>query len=141
MGYKRGGRRHTLTWAEGSELHGLVVQVKSLSVEGLLQLAGLAAKLTAPDVTPAEQAAQAPALFAEFSKRLVQWNLEEDDGTPVPATAEGVAAQDFEFVLQIVLAWMEAVASVGSPLPNGSQTAPPPGLSIPMEPLPASPSN
>ena len=142
MGYKRPGKLHTLTWGEGSELHGLQVVVRSLSIGALVQFAGLAAKITADGVTPAELAEAAPELFGAFAGRLAGWNLEDDTG-PVPATLEGVESQDLEFVVQIVLAWMEAVASVGNPLPDGSGPSPPPGpeASLPMEPLPASPSS
>lgn len=140
MGYKRGGKRHTLTWAKGAELHGLVVQVRSLSIEGLLGFARLAARFT-DDVAPGELGEVAGQLFDGFASRLVSWNLEDDDGAPVPATREGVGGQDVEFILAIVMAWMEAVAAVDTPLPNGSRTMPPTEASIPMEPLAASQPN
>jgi hypothetical protein len=134
VGYKR--KLYTLKWGEDHELHGLEVTTKGLSIEKLVELMKLAASIPAEkDVETA--AATGGRLFGEFAKRLVAWNLEEDDGAPVPATAEGVADQDFDFMLGVVTAWMDAVASVDTPLPKSSPNgrAQAPEVSLPMEPL------
>jgi hypothetical protein len=140
VGYKRPVK--VLTWDEGHDMHGLEVRLRGLSVEAVVRYARVAAEITNPG-TPVERKAEMGAeLFAEFAKRLVSWNLEEDDGTPVPATHDGVREQDLDFILDIVLAWMEAVAGVGNPLPNGSNSGGRfPEVSIPMELLSASPGN
>lgn len=79
-------------------------------------------------------------LKAMFAEHLVAWNLEGDDDVPVPATPESVQAQDDEFVLDLITAWMEAVGGVSDPKePSLNGGKPFPVASIPMEPLSPSP--
>jgi hypothetical protein len=68
---------------------------------------------------------------------IVEWNLDDDDDKPVPATASGLRDQDPELVAGIVRAWVGASSRVAPPLPAGSS----PGeieAGIPMEVLDAS---
>lgn len=134
-GYRRKAKLYTLKWAEGHELHGLEVTCKGLTVERMLSLVSLAAGLQGGDV--AGKLGEAEKLFRSFARCLVGWNLEDEDGAPVPATYDGIAAQDLDFVTGLVTTWIDAVASVGSPLPPSSDGGPPsaPALSMPMEPL------
>lgn len=141
MGYRKPRKLYHLVWPEGHELHGLELEMRGLSIG---QLTSLSARLGS--VTGAQDmAAQYGEVFALFASKLVSWTLEDDDG-PVPATAEGVAAQaddDPMFMISLVMAWADAVASVDTPLPNGSIPGPPSGLeaSLPMAPLSQSPSS
>jgi hypothetical protein len=85
-------------------------------------------------------AEQVEELIAAFSKALISWNLEDDGGQPVPATAEGIDDfPDSNLVLAIVNAWVETVTGVdgdlGKDLPSGRQF---PEASLPMETLSAS---
>lgn len=135
MGYKR--KLYHLTWPEDHALHGLEVTTKGLTVERLFKMTTLASGLGGGGA--AEQADAATKLFAEFARCLISWNLEEDDSTPVPATAEGVADQDMGFMIGLIMAWMDAVAGVDIPLPAASPPGPPPPdpveESLPMTPL------
>lgn len=138
MGYRR--KAYTLKWPEGHELHGLEVTTKGLPVEKLFELSALADQLTsAPSV--GEQVGAARLLFAGFAARLISWNLEDDDGALVPATEDGVNDQDFDFMIGLVMTWMDAVASVDIPLPKPSppggttETEPDMAASIPVETL------
>src|SRR5215472_683650 len=117
MGYKR--KLYTLTWPEDHDLHGLEVVTKGLTVERLFKMTSLATGLDAGG-GPQKQADAATQLFGEFARCLVSWNLEEDDGAPVPATAGGVADQDMGFMISLILSWMDAVAGMGgdTPLPQ-----------------------
>lgn len=75
-------------------------------------------------------------VFGEFAKVLVSWNLEDEDGEPVPTTYEGLMSYDFQFVLAVVLGWMQAVAGVPTPLDRPSRDGGPSLVeSLPMEPL------
>lgn len=56
--------------------------------------------------------------FAENA--LVSWNLEYEDGTPIPPTADGLLDVDSEFVSLVFQKYTEAVSSVGSPLGDAS---------------------
>jgi hypothetical protein len=75
-------------------------------------------------------------LLNGFAKALVSWNLEEEDGTPVPPTLEKVREQEFIFILPVVTAWMDAIAGVSADLgkDSGSGVTFPEG-SLPMETL------
>lgn len=113
MGYRPVRKIYSLRFAD--EYEGLVVKARSATVEQFLEMQGLASN------DDADKAVDATAdLLKRFADFLVEWNVEDDDGTPVPATYEGVLRQDFDFVNMIIWAWMEALASVDSPLSNGS---------------------
>jgi hypothetical protein len=93
----------------------------------------------ADQLTP-EDLALVSDFFGGFAKYLVEWNLENDDDTPVPATVEGLQSQDLGFVMRIVQAWLEGVQAAAPPLPQPSSSGRP-SLegSLPMEPLSSSP--
>ncbi len=108
---------------------GFEVTMKGLSTEGFMRLAKLAGTTTGKDLSQLsgdqldEAIAAMDSLFARFAKSLVRWNLDDEDtGDPVPETEEGVRSQDFDFILEITLAWMDAIASV-------DPTSPPPASS------------
>lgn len=138
QGYKR--KTYKLKWPEGHELHGLEVVTKGLSVEATFEMATLAAGLSGDSATEVK-VETANMLFAGFADRLVSWNLEEDDGTPVPATLAGVQDQDMGFMIALISTWMDAVSSVDTPLPQGSKPGPSmaPEASLPTESLSPSP--
>src|SRR5215471_17532234 len=119
MGFTR--KPYHLTWPEDHDLHGLEVTTKGLSIERLFKMTRLAQGLGANN-TPDTQAETATKLFTEFAKCLISWNLEEEDGTPIPPTAESVCDQDMGFMIGLVFAWMDAVAGVDNPLPQNSNS-------------------
>jgi len=48
---------------------------------------------------------------------LMDWNLEDAAGKPIPADADGMLAIPLELTNLVVQHWVEAVAGVPSPLP------------------------
>jgi hypothetical protein len=142
MGYKR--KVYVLEWPAGHEFHGLEVEAKGLPVKKLFELTSLAGQLQDDAADVAAKVGLAEELFAGFAERLVGWNLEEDDGTPVPPDLTGMADQDFDFMMGLVMAWMDAVASVDIPLPQPSppggtsETGPDMAALIPVETLSSS---
>ena len=52
---------------------------------------------------------------------LMEWNLEDDDGQPIPADGDGMLAIPLELTNLIVQHWVEAVSGVPAPLeaPSG----------------------
>ena len=52
---------------------------------------------------------------------LIEWNLEDDHGDPVPATGDGMLQIPLSLAMLIVQHWIEAVADVPAPLapPSG----------------------
>ena len=121
---------------------GFEVTMGGLSIDGFMSLARQAAGMQGLDLAAMkgpelEQALESvDGLFTRFAKSLKAWNLDDDDGRPVPETAAGVRGQELDFILEITMAWMDAIASVDIPLPqpaNEPETFP--EGSIPMEPL------
>lgn len=49
-------------------------------------------------------------------KILLGWNLEDEQGVPVPATAEGLLEQPMEFSVALFRAWAEAASGIPAPL-------------------------
>jgi hypothetical protein len=47
---------------------------------------------------------------------LMEWNLDDDDGEPIPADGEGMLAIPLELTNLIVQHWVEAVTGVPAPL-------------------------
>lgn len=114
MGFKR--RTYTLTF-EG-DFEGLEVVTKPMSVETWLYLTGQSEDADdQTEKTSAERGAEGIRLFADA---LVSWNLEEEDGTPVPTTREAIHDQEMKMIDTIVGAWTNAAAKVADPLPETS---------------------
>ena len=133
-GYVRKRRVYRLRF-EDEELEGLVVKVRSTSVGGLLEFMGFLAMGTDDEPT-AEDVAKVAALFEGFAEVLVEWNVEGEDGQPVPATLEGVRTQDADFVMDIMRVWFQAVTQPPAPLPATSSAGGPSAVPpLPMEPL------
>ena len=93
------------------------------------------AELTVSKVTP-EDGQRIKDAFSFFAQFLVEWNLEEEDGTPIPCTPDGLLAQEYELVIAIINAWVSAVHNVSPSLKERSND----GMrsvveSIPMETL------
>lgn len=119
---------------EDDDLAGLVVRVRSVSIGSLLGLTDLAG-IDTGDPGP-EDLAKLRELFEVFAGALVEWNVEDDQGQPVPATLAGVTAQDLDFVMGVIRTWLQVLTSVPAPLgapSSGGERSPAP--SIPMEAL------
>ena len=133
MGYRPQRKVYRLRFAD-PDMAGLIVQARSAPIGQFLGLAGLADLQR--DQVSAGDMARVDELLTGFADCLVEWNLEDEQGAAVPATLEGVRAQETDFILRVVFAWIEAVASVPGPLGAGSSDG---GRSveqsIPMEPL------
>ncbi|HEV8653263.1 MAG TPA: hypothetical protein VG276_28690 [Actinomycetes bacterium] len=133
MGYRPKRKVYRLTF-EDEDMGGLVVRAHSTSLGGLLAALGILTIDT--DDLSAEDLAKLGELFRTFAAALVEWNVEDEAGQPVPATFEGLASQDADFVLVIVRAWAEAISGVPAPLgPPSPDGRPSPAPSIPMEAL------
>lgn len=149
MGTRIKRKVFSLSFSDDSDLAGATVKVRSISwgeLEGLFAVAGsvgaaLAEGATAETLIGAldpQDVTQMTAIFAKFGDALVEWDLEDEDGTPIPATREGLASLDADVALEIIDPWLEAVQGVraGTPLPAGSGSgATSPEVSLPMEPL------
>jgi hypothetical protein len=135
VGYRRQPTIYHLTF---EDYPGLEVFAKSVSVEEYLAVAKLADAMTSK---PGEE--QVKELFGWFAKRLVKWNLEEEDGKPVPATLKGLLGEELLFGYRIVMSWVNQVVGVSAPLRSasggGGTATDPLEAQIPMTPMTENP--
>lgn len=126
MGYRKKISVHTLKF-ENPEYEGLVVRMKALSF-------GKVRKLI--KATEAAEDDNFDDLFSLVDHGLASWNLEDENGDPVPATSEALNDQDFSFVLDIVHSWLDAMTGVEEELGKGSSNGQRfPGQPVTMEAL------
>jgi hypothetical protein len=116
------------------DLDGLEVTCRSSSVVVYKRIASYAARVYSSPPSDEDLAALAD-LYASFAAVLVEWNLEEPAGVPVPATLDGVETQEPALVNAVVTAWLDAVAEALGGRPSGQLVAEL-EASLPMEPLP-----
>jgi len=113
VGYRPQLKLHKLTFEDHP---GLEVTVRAPTVDGYLKLTGLSSALTGDRPDPSKAAE----MFERLAAHLVSWNVEDEQGNPVPVTFDGVSTQELGFILQIVTGWVSAIADVAPPLPPGS---------------------
>lgn len=129
MGYRHEGKVFRLRFADG-EYEGLEVEMGSLPVGKLMRLAALAEQADTKDFGVLRE------LFETMAAGLKRWNLEDDDGVPVPTTLAGIESQDLDFVTTVIATWLEGMAGVSAPLgPSSSSGSSLDLASVPMEPL------
>lgn len=112
MGFKAPARK-LVTLKFAGEQAGLEVVVRAASQSALRAAARLVEMSEGPDITEAD-AEVILDLFDRFARSLVSWNVEDSEtGEPIPATPEGIADLDDEFVLSIIMGWLTTVQHSG----------------------------
>jgi hypothetical protein len=77
--------------------------------------------------------------FEIFGPLIRSWNLETEDGQPVPVSIDALWDLDASLVTSMIASWAESVGGVSGPLARRSPDIKPSVVpSIPMEPLSAS---
>lgn len=66
---------------------------------------------------------------------LIDWNLEDDDGNPLPANKEGARRATFAFIDRLLTEWVKAQTGVPGPLGAQSANGVKPPMAIPQEAL------
>jgi hypothetical protein len=122
MGYRKIPTIHTLAEFEGHE--GLIVRMKGMSFGKIRRL------MAALDEDTKDQDSM-EAIAKHVVGSLVSWNLEDEDGTPVPETMDGLDSLDFDLVLEIVNAWLGKMTGPSEDLGKGSAA----GKQFPGQPL------
>lgn len=124
----RNRRSYLLEFAEGHQYHGLQARTRPATLGAVIEMERYA------ETERAERSLID--IFRPFADVLVWWNVEDDDGTPVPATLDGMLTQDSEMMAELVHAWQRATTRVSAPKEqkstDGSQSV---EALIPMEPL------
>lgn len=135
MGFRPERTEYKLVFADGSTLDGLTVKAGSIPTGQLMELQGAAQVVRSENQDNNAAAAKAVSTMIDaFASKLHEWDLEDPDtGLPVPPTREGIMSQDWDIVLPIILAWMEAIAGVdptSRPASNSGGTSP-----VPLPPM------
>jgi hypothetical protein len=149
MSYKRKPKVFRVSFEDPHPLAGLTLKTHALSVREFaefgLKLAAVAEIEQAG--TDAQKLASLSGLLDSvdrvrelFAEALIEWDMEEEDGSPTPATLEGVQSLTDEEFFGIVNEWLSAIGGVGDDLGKDSSSGESiPALSDLMEPLSASP--
>lgn len=127
MGYKRNPKIYKLVFDETTDYPGLEVQVKTITMGQLI------AMRTGKQDDDKDGTQVSVELLAD---RIVSWNLEDENGAPVPATLEAIYEEDDDLILGIINRWTDAVSAVRAPLQQSSPSGEPSLVeSVPMEAL------
>lgn len=125
MGYRKVPRIYTLTF--DGDLEGLVVRMRGL------KLGQMRALLKILDDEDTRTLDELPKFLADH---LISWNLEDENGREVEASAEGLDQLDIEEVLTISNKWMDELVGVKEDLGKGSPSGEQfPGRPVTMEAL------
>lgn len=90
-----------ISFEEGDDLHGLEIMLRKRMPAGIM-IAG--------------QAGDVAEIVRLFVPQIVSWNVVDDDGEPVPLTAETFGEYvDVNALAPIVLAWTQAVTTPSVP--------------------------
>lgn len=123
MGYRKVPTIYTLDKIPDED--GLVVRMKAIKIGKIRKLVRL---LGLDDDQMLEALDE---LFSLLSEGLVSWNLEDEDGAPVPTGMEGIEELELPFLLKVLNCWLENMTGVDEDLGKGS----PSGESFPGRPL------
>ena len=125
-GYRKEPTEYILNF-EAPEFNGLEIRARSVSLRELFELQELQEK-SATDVTSARE------VIMKMASVITGWNIEDDDGNPIPATYDALAEYEMAFVMAIFNAWMQSMSTVPKPQDgNSSGTATSLELSLPMD--------
>jgi len=128
MGYKP--KRKIYRIEPSGDYEGLVVRVRSVPVGQFMALADLADGVDSEALSgmasgeAISKFSQIGKMFEAFADALIEWNVEDDDGAPVPATLNGLYSQDFDMVMFLFGEWIGAMGGISGPLeqkPTGSE--------------------
>lgn len=128
QGYKR--KTYVLRWPEGHVHHGLVVKLRGLSIKDLRTVQSMRGIKDESDL----DSDMFREVLAVLSRRIVEWNLTDEDGEVLPHDVETLADEDFGMISDVLNAWTKAVTGVPAPLDarsNSGNTFP--EQSIPMD--------
>ena len=110
---------------KGTDAEGAHVRMRSASMQTVIDFRAAAGREEAEII----------------AAHLVDWDLEDPDGKPIPATVDGVMSLEMPLIGLIADEWMKATRAIsvpfdrrsagGEPSPTGDEPAP----SIPMETL------
>ncbi len=145
MGFKRKLKQFRLVF-DDEDMKGFECLARSTSIQEFAEISLMTSRMM-----DAKEASGMDLIFIKLSEIILEWNLEDDAGEPVPViyaqckvsgkpgrpgehcgacpvlegentgpcSYTGLCEYDINFAMTIFTAWMEALASVDSPLLSG----------------------
>jgi hypothetical protein len=129
VGYTAKVKTYLVRFDEGHEYHGAEARLSGMTYGEWEQVTGL---------DGSEGETNGAASVRRFVDHLVSWNLEDEDGKPLPKTMDAVKALDHDLVAALNNAWIQTLIGVhaADPLPENSTSGEPSLVeSVPMEAL------
>lgn len=140
MGYRKTTRRLKIS-LQDHKVYGVVDEgeeaplayTRGKSLQEYLELEGLA------DSGEEDGRSVLTRQLEEFGDSLISWNLEDEQGRPLPCTREALFGIDNDLAIALATEWMEVLGGkVSGPLADSSPSGEPSQVaSIPMEALSA----
>lgn len=142
MGHKVKRKAYKMIFADGSPLDGATILMGTLSIGELVEF-GVSATKAKSIADAADSGAVGPEfveaindLTKTIGTKLISWDLEEEDGTPIPANVQGVSTLEIPWIMALIGAWTNVLVNVDPSLGKESAS----GVtsleaSIPMETL------
>ncbi len=121
MGFKAKKKLYLLDF-QGTNLEGLEIYVRGASLGRMLDLTNLAT--LGQDIKSGGFSSQdldsIKEIFSLFIEKVDRWNLEDEDGNPVPVSYEAFMDLDPGDAMQAITAWQSAILEVPAPLEQKS---------------------
>src|ERR1700677_1359966 len=102
-------KKPTLYRLKFEDYDGLEITTRSVPLKDFLEINKMALLSSRVETDPQKQSEQAErqfeqaeGMFRKFSKALLDWNLEDEEGKPVPATHAGLMTQEMALVNEII---------------------------------------
>lgn len=129
MGSRRNPTLYKLVFSDDTDYAGLEMTLRSVTIGQMRTLrSGISSEAEANDQ-----------LLTLIASRLVEWNREDEDGTPLPPTKESLEGEELGFIHVVLDRWTTAVMGVAAPLESGSNAGEiSPEVNIPTEALSSS---
>lgn len=132
MGYKPKKTIYKLVFEEDPDMDGLVVRAHAGTLDDVLFFDTRVPELLAGTATN-EQLVE---MYGRIIALVVDWNIEDDNGAPIPVSVEGFHSFEPEFCAKLMFGWLKAGRKVTGPLATPSDSGEPSlEASIPMETL------
>lgn len=129
MGYKAKLKTYLVQFQEGHEYHGAEARLRGITYAEWEQMTGMDGGDGDNNGAKSVQ---------RFVEHLVSWNLEDENGRPLPTTMDAVRALDKDLMAALNNAWIQTLIGVhdADPLPESSPSGGPSLVeSVPMEAL------
>jgi hypothetical protein len=122
MGVRLKSRVFQIQWPDDHDMAGVVVQIRARRMREVIRIFELR------ENRMSESANQIIDIFGEA---LVSWNIDDDQGNPIPANADGIRElEDWQWN-DILDGYWEAVNGVDGPLSGDSSNGGQPPVELP----------